>query len=44
MRMEIKHTHPQYDSPQQRHEQMADAYAACLTRLRELRAAEGKPL
>ena len=38
--MEVKHTHPQYDDPQTRQQQMKDAYAACMAKLRTLRAAQ----
>ena len=40
MNMEVKHTHPQYEDPQARQQQMKDAYAACMTKLRALRAAQ----
>ena len=40
MNMEIKHTHPQYEDPQARQQQMKDAYAACMAKLRALRAAQ----
>lgn len=38
--MEVKHTHPQYEDPQARQQQMKDAYAACMVKLRALRAAQ----
>lgn len=40
MNMEVKHTHPQYEDPQARQQQMKDAYAACMAKLRALRAAQ----
>ena len=40
MNMEVKHTHPQYEDPQARQQQMKDAYAACMAKLRALRAAK----
>ena len=40
MNMEVKHTHPQYEDPQARQQQMEDAYAACMAKLRALRAAQ----
>ena len=38
--MEIKNTHPQYEDPQARQQQMKDAYAACMAKRRTLRAAQ----
>ena len=38
--MEVKHTHPQYEDTQARQRQMKDAYAACMEKLRTLRAAQ----
>ena len=38
--MEVKHTHPQYEDPQARQQQMSDAYSACMAKLRALRAAQ----
>ena len=40
MNMEVKHTHPQYEDRQARQQQMKDAYAACMAKLRALRAAQ----
>ena len=40
MNMEVKHTHPQYEDPQARQQQMKDAYTACMAKLRSLRAAQ----
>lgn len=40
MNMEVKHTHPQYEDSQARQQQMKDAYAACMAKLRALRAAQ----
>ena len=40
MNMEVKHTHPQYEDPQARQQQMSDAYSACMAKLRALRAAQ----
>ena len=40
MNMEVKHTHPQYEDPQARQQQMKDAYAACMAKLRALRTAQ----
>lgn len=42
MNMEVKHTHPQYDDPQTRQQQMKDAYAACMAKLRALRSAQSE--
>lgn len=38
--MEIKHTHPQYDSPAQRTEHLKDVSAACLAAVRKVRTRE----
>ena len=40
MNMEVKHTHPQYEDPQARQQQMKDAYVACMAKLRALRTAQ----
>lgn len=40
MNMEVKHTYPQYEDPQARQQQMKDVYAACMAKLRALRAAQ----
>lgn len=42
MNMEVKHTHPQYDDPQKQQQQMQDAYAACMAKLRALRSAQSE--
>ena len=38
--MEIKHTHPQYDTPADRAERLKDVSTACLAAVRKVRAKE----
>ncbi len=40
--MEIKHTHPQYETPTQRTERLRAVGAACLAAVRKVRSKEKK--